>query len=634
MLTVVRQHDGADGPVEQRTTRSDVPLPSCPRPSPRTSRSRATRATGRAAPRRGRRAAAPAAGRSGDRRHPGRRRAELGARRGDDGRAAHRGRRAARLRRLAGVHGPRAGVPRRAVRLCPNVACVLTKTDLLPGVAAHRRARPRAPAHRRASTPTCSRCRRTRALAGGDDAATPTSTPSRASPSWWSTSPAGARARPTCSARRSTVHDVLAVTEQICDSPAAPSGPRAATRRAAQRDRPRADRGPGRRRPRSRSGPRAGSRRSTTASPTSTPTSTTTCATACARSPASPRRRSTGAATRPAPGSSSRRGCSSRSPRRPSANFVWATQRARWLARQVADALRRRSARRSCPRCAPRRRAALGAVREMKLSASGETFAFGQQALTGLRGGYIGMLMFGMLGTIVGLRLLNPFSIGAGPAARRQDDQRRAQAPRRRPPAGRGEDGGAPLRRRRDASRSARTPATCCAACSATCATTSPTLAEQLTRSLKESLTAAGALGEGVEGGPRAPLAEIDTELARLETLQARVGPCCRTRAERAAAGGRGAMTAVHAVGPGRLSVMARRRAGPGGRGVPARPRGLAAGWPSSSRRLDEPLRVAIAGKVKAGKSTLLNALVGEQIAPDRRGRVHPDRHLVPRRRG
>jgi len=33
-------------------------------------------------------------------------------------------------------------------------------------------------------------------------------------------------------------------------------------------------------------------------------------------------------------------------------------------------------------------------------------------------------------------------------------------------------------------------------------------------------------------------------------------------------------------------------------------------------RRLDEPLRVAIAGKVKAGKSTLLNALVGERLAP------------------
>src|SRR5690606_13144685 len=34
------------------------------------------------------------------------------------------------------------------------------------------------------------------------------------------------------------------------------------------------------------------------------------------------------------------------------------------------------------------------------------------------------------------------------------------------------------------------------------------------------------------------------------------------------------------------------------------------------AQRLDEPLRVAIAGRIKAGKSTLLNALVGEQLAP------------------
>lgn len=34
------------------------------------------------------------------------------------------------------------------------------------------------------------------------------------------------------------------------------------------------------------------------------------------------------------------------------------------------------------------------------------------------------------------------------------------------------------------------------------------------------------------------------------------------------------------------------------------------------ARRLDEPLRVAVAGMVKAGKSTLLNAILGEEIAP------------------
>ncbi|GAA0498237.1 GTPase [Paractinoplanes deccanensis] len=36
----------------------------------------------------------------------------------------------------------------------------------------------------------------------------------------------------------------------------------------------------------------------------------------------------------------------------------------------------------------------------------------------------------------------------------------------------------------------------------------------------------------------------------------------------------------------------------------------------AARRRVDEPLRVAIAGRVKAGKSTLLNALVGEELAP------------------
>lgn len=48
--------------------------------------------------------------------------------------------------------------------------------------------------------------------------------------------------------------------------------------------------------------------------------------------------------------------------------------------------------------------------------------------------------------------------------------------------------------------------------------------------------------------------------------------------------------------------------------------RAVAAWLGAQITRLDGPLRIAVAGKVKAGKSTLLNALVGEQIAPSDAG--------------
>jgi hypothetical protein len=43
---------------------------------------------------------------------------------------------------------------------------------------------------------------------------------------------------------------------------------------------------------------------------------------------------------------------------------------------------------------------------------------------------------------------------------------------------------------------------------------------------------------------------------------------------------------------------------------------GAAAALAEVRERLDGPIRLAIAGKVKAGKSTLLNALIGEELAP------------------
>jgi hypothetical protein len=95
-----------------------------------------------------------------------------------------------------------------------------------------------------------------------------------------------------------------------------------------------------------------------------------------------------------------------------SANFIWATQRVRWLAQQVAehfagDRDQLLPALRNDPSDALRSVRAMAAPDD---SSSG----LANKALTGLRGGYMGMLMFGMIGTLVGFAsLINPLSIGA-----------------------------------------------------------------------------------------------------------------------------------------------------------------------------------------------------------------------------
>ncbi len=94
------------------------------------------------------------------------------------------------------------------------------------------------------------------------------------------------------------------------------------------------------------------------------------------------------------------------------ANFVWANERVRWLAEQVADHFSAEG-----ERVAPEPQIGnpdlASSVPDMRLPA-GERFGIGQQAFVGVRGGYIGTLMAGMFSTFAGMALLNPFSAGAG----------------------------------------------------------------------------------------------------------------------------------------------------------------------------------------------------------------------------
>ena len=202
-----------------------------------------------------------------------------------------------------------------------------------------------------------------------------------------------------------------------------------------------------------------------------------------------------------------------------STNFVWATERARWLAQQVAthfdedrEAL--------LPTLRTEASAALGSVRELKIR-EGEPWRFGQQALTGLRGSYMGVLMFGLLGTMVGLTLINPFSIGAGLllGGKTISDERRRIITRRQSEAKVsvrryvddvtfqvGKDSRDMLR---GVQRDLRDHFT--------------ELAEQLNRSLKESLTTAERSVKTSQGDRDRRLAEIPAELAKLEKLQQRV---------------------------------------------------------------------------------------------------------------
>jgi len=95
------------------------------------------------------------------------------------------------------------------------------------------------------------------------------------------------------------------------------------------------------------------------------------------------------------------------------ANFVWASERARWLANQVAELFEEDGAR-SLPHLHTSAGPSLPDLIGEMDTPGGERFGAGQRVFIGLRGGYMGTLMAGMYSTFMGLTLLNPFSAAAG----------------------------------------------------------------------------------------------------------------------------------------------------------------------------------------------------------------------------
>ncbi len=201
-----------------------------------------------------------------------------------------------------------------------------------------------------------------------------------------------------------------------------------------------------------------------------------------------------------------------------SANYVWATQRARWLARRVAEHFdEERTQLLPALRIEPSD--ALRSVRDLTMR-DAESFGVGRKLLTGVKGGYAGLLMFGMLGSLVGFSLLNPISVGAAVLMGRKTvgDERRRIVTKRQT------DAKAVLRRYiddvtfhvgkdsrdmlRGVQRVLRDHFTA--------------QAEEMKRSLQESLRAAEKSVKATKAERDARLAELDAELARLEAVAQR----------------------------------------------------------------------------------------------------------------
>lgn len=198
-----------------------------------------------------------------------------------------------------------------------------------------------------------------------------------------------------------------------------------------------------------------------------------------------------------------------------SANSVWATQRARWLAKRVAehfDSEREQM----LPALRVGTADPLRSVPELSVRES-DKFGIGSRLLTGLRGGYGGLLMFGLIGTVIGMTLINPISVGAALLLGGKgivDERKRITTKRQNEckvalrkyvddvSFHAGKDSRDMLR---GLQRDLRDHFT--------------TLAEQLKRSLQESIQAAQKSVKASQGERDARLTEIKAELAALERV-------------------------------------------------------------------------------------------------------------------
>lgn len=232
----------------------------------------------------------------------------------------------------------------------------------------------------------------------------------------------------------------------------------------------------------------------------------------------------------------------------------------------------------------------------------------GHKMIIGMRGSYGGVVMIGMLSSVVGLGLFNPLSVGAGLILGRMA-YNRGQTKPVAAGAQRGQGQCAALRRRHFVRRQQTITGS---------AQDDPaSAARPLPRDRRRDhpvahRVPAGDHRGGAGGGNRAGQSNSGTSAAIGYPEPGQRQPC-RLGANLDAPGELG--TSVSTSDRVRAILHATIQAY---RGAPAyRQRGdVFCQLDRIGARLAEPLRIALAGTLKAGKSTLVNALVGDDIAP------------------